>query len=111
MSEKKARQEILKKKHAKIIDYKKVFGSPEGERVLMDLMDEHFMLRTTSDTDQIKQNENEGERKVILRLFKILKVSPQQMAKLIEEIEKDVGSTSTSSEHDGDSPARTRVQW
>lgn len=109
MNEKKQAQAILKKKHAKIIDYKKVFSSPEGQRVLMDMMDEHFMLRTTSDRDQAKQNENEGQRIVMLRLFKILKISPQQMERLVEEIEKDVGSSS--SEHGSESANRSRINW
>lgn len=67
----------------RIAAYHAVFSTPEGQKVLHDLMIHHGMLSphpASSDEMLLK----EGERRVILRILTFLNTSPQ---KLIERIE------------------------
>lgn len=52
-----------------IIDYKRVFSTPEGKRVLFDLMNAHFML-VPHNGDPFK----EGQRSVVLTILNRMKV-------------------------------------
>ena len=65
------------------IDYKAVFSSEEGERVLFDLMKNNFMLAPTFTSCEHEMALREGSRNAILRILSILKVKPEELRKHI----------------------------
>lgn len=64
--------------------YKKVFGGPDGEWVLHDLMSEHGMLSTTLRKDGTIDIGKEGERLVVLRILAQLQVDVAALRERIE---------------------------
>ena len=74
------------------IDYKAVFGSEEGERVLFDLMKNNFMLAPTFTSCVHEMALREGSRNAILRILSILKVKPEELRKPITK-GMDIGIT------------------
>lgn len=66
-------------------DYRVVFGSPEGERVLADLIDMNGVLRPTFDPDPNVSAFNEGRRNVLLDILRYLSVEPEQFRKLAQD--------------------------
>jgi len=78
-------------KRATIIqDYKRVFGSVSGKRVLKDLMQIHnfYSSSFSQDSDTLTAF-NEGKRDVILRILHHIKVDVDDLMKMIEEMEDD----------------------
>ena len=74
------------KRFAKIVDYKKVFSSEQGKRVLYDLMIEHKVMGPTYiKGDAIEMAFLEGQRNVLLRIFSILKMNPDKLKETIQE--------------------------
>ena len=65
------------------IDYKAVFSTEEGERVLFDLMKNNFMLAPTFTSCVHEMGLREGSRNAILRILSILKVKPEELRKHI----------------------------
>lgn len=65
------------------IDYKAVFSTEEGERVLFDLMKNNFMLAPTFTSCVHEMALREGSRNAILRILSILKVKPEELRKHI----------------------------
>lgn len=84
MTEKKADKQV-----DLAIDYKAVFGSEEGERVLFDLMKNNFILAPTYTSNIHEMALREGARNAVLRILSILRVNPeelrQQIVKGLEE--------------------------
>lgn len=71
---------------AKVQDYRRAFGSEHGKRVLYDLMNEHFFIRSTySKGDPMELAYREGQRQVLLRIFTVLKFEPEQIKQIIME--------------------------
>jgi hypothetical protein len=66
-------------------DYQAAFGSPAGQKVLHNLMENHGMLRSTWDSDTSKMAYLEGQRYVILRILGIIKTNPAELEKRMEE--------------------------
>jgi hypothetical protein len=89
-------KDLIARKHAGlVVDYQRVFSSPEGKRVLMDLMRVHHIMGSTFDENPRVTMLNEGERNVVLRILHKLKTNAQETYKLIEEAEResqDLGS-------------------
>jgi hypothetical protein len=79
-----------KKMLARISDYKKVFESPLGKKVLLDMMRAHKITSSTFVPNDINSTLlNEGERNVVLRILAILKTNPEDYAQRIEESTKN----------------------
>jgi hypothetical protein len=78
---------INKKKLDKVASYQATFNSPDGKKVLYDLIKNHNILNSTFSKDPNEMILKEGERNVVLRIMSILKIDP---AKLLEEIEKSI---------------------
>lgn len=74
-----------KKQVSHIEAYRKVFLSPDGEKVLNDLMRNHSMLDSTFKGDVNKMLVAEGERNVLLRIFSILKTDVQKFIERIDQ--------------------------
>jgi len=74
---------------ARASDYKNVFGSGQGKRVLLDLMKEHHIMSPTisAKVDSHDLAFNEGARNVVLRILKIMKTDLSQIEKLMEDAE------------------------
>jgi hypothetical protein len=81
-------KEQAKKSYAKIMDYKKVFGSKEGKRVLYDLMS-HFGVMDASYGDAQFIQFNEGKRFAVLFIMKKLRLDVSALLTFIEEGERE----------------------
>jgi hypothetical protein len=81
--------EIAKKSVERVQLYQRVFGTPEGRRVLMDMANAHSIMRSTFDGDVHKMLLHEGERNVILRLLKLAKVNVNDLIERIEDYERE----------------------
>tara|TARA_R100001082_G_scaffold37833_1_gene19949 strand:- start:609 stop:887 length:279 start_codon:yes stop_codon:yes gene_type:complete len=64
-------------------DYKKIFGSDQGERVLYDLMKNSFMITSTFSNDPHEMALREGHRNVILRILSILKTDERELQDIL----------------------------
>lgn len=71
-------------------DYKNVFNSAQGKRVLEDMCRNHFMFSTSfAKGDAYESARREGERLVILRILSFLKLDLNRLEKLIEEEQRN----------------------
>lgn len=80
-------QDMLKKlsfKKDTMQAYQRVFESPEGKLVLRDLMKGCHFYETTFTGDAIETAYREGERSVVLRIIRTLKLDPREIDKIIE---------------------------
>lgn len=74
---------------ARLTDYQKTFNSDFGRRVLLDLMVEHKVISSTYIRgDALETAYLEGQRNVLLRIFSILKLKPEQIIKNIQEADE-----------------------
>jgi hypothetical protein len=72
----------------KVEDYKLVFSTPQGRRVLKDLLDFcHYNKPTYVVGDSYATHYNEGLRRVALRLTSFLNLDLQELNQLISEDE------------------------
>jgi hypothetical protein len=69
-----------------IIFYKNVFSTPEGKRVLFDLMDRGDVLNTHGG-DPFK----EGRRSLVLEIMKKVKINIQELDDLLQQNEEKIG--------------------
>lgn len=69
----------------RLADYRIVFGSPEGKRVLNDLIARHYVLGTTFGQGSTFSAEptilarNEGQRDVVLHILRYMQMTPQDI--------------------------------
>lgn len=67
-------------------DYKRTFSSEHGKRVLYDLMNDHYAIRSTYERgDALELAYREGQRQVVLRILTILKFEPEKIKQTIVE--------------------------
>jgi len=79
-----------KKELANITDYRNVFGTKQGKRVLYDLMMHHFVMGHTFNPANSQETAfNEGQRNVVLRLMAKLKIDPKLLLETYEQGEKE----------------------
>lgn len=73
-------------------DYRRVFNTPEGQRVLIDLARDNFLLSTTSMSGDSHMTErNEGRRAALLDLLAKLRWNAMDVIALAERTqEQDV---------------------
>mgnify|MGYP003639201967 CR=1 FL=1 len=67
-------------------DYTIVFGSPEGQRVLHDMLKNCHVLQPTFDVDPYQSAFNEGARNEALRVLSILQYNPRDFVRVAQEI-------------------------
>ena len=77
--------EKIREKRRLLEAYRSVFLSTEGRLVLKDLMRSTYFYDSVQDTDSNVMNFNEGQRALILRILKTLKVSHDQIEKMFDE--------------------------
>jgi hypothetical protein len=94
MAEKKQRYDD----RMRLQDYRAVFGSGEGRRVLNDLMARHYLLGSTLSADPISMAHAEGQREVVLHILRYMQMTPsdipQARISMLEQFELDVGEPS-----------------
>ena len=64
--------------------YQSVFGTPEGQEVLQDLMHVHYIMKPTFNIDPTTTAHREGERNAVLRILSILNMSITQLRERIK---------------------------
>jgi len=70
--------------------YKQVFGTPEGEEVLKDLMKSAGVLSSTYVKGDIHETLiREGERRLVLRILQTVEVDIEKFKALYEEISEE----------------------
>lgn len=72
-----------------VADYKLIFESEAGERVLYDLMKKCHFLHTSYDGDINSMVFREGERNVVNYIMTMLKQDPLEIKKLIDKQEEE----------------------
>jgi hypothetical protein len=80
-------QEFLKKLSSKkdtIQSYQRLFASEDGIRVMKDLMKSCHFYDTTFTGDVYESAYKEGERSVILRIMRTIKLDPRDIDKILE---------------------------
>lgn len=79
-------EKLKKKSLANLADYKFVFSSPQGEKVLFDLMKMGNMLSTTHMyNDPTTTSYNEGRRAIVLDIIRKLKVNEKQLIQIYDK--------------------------
>ena len=87
----------MPKRLSKVIDYKKVFNSAEGKRVLYDLMREgHILGPAYYPNEPNSVYVNEGKRNMVLFILEKLKTDTVELKALIDkEVENERRSNLT----------------
>lgn len=81
------------KKLALVQDYKDVFTSEIGKKVLNDMMSAHFFIQPTISADPYETAFKEGQRNVILRILQIMKVDVKEMRDRIDRADNQAIDT------------------
>jgi len=92
MTKKKVSRVVEKKQQKQVDDviaYKALFGSPDGKRVLNDLIRTCGMLNATYAGDPNEVIFREGQRAIVVRILNILKIDPSRLQKNIEDMRKE----------------------
>lgn len=80
---------MIFKREKKIVDtitaYQSIFNTPDGERVLYDLIKSCHILTPTMDPNPHEMAYKEGERSVVLRILQTLGQDPAALVKRIEQ--------------------------
>jgi hypothetical protein len=63
----------------RIIQFKRVFGSPDGKSVLYHLMDRYYILQ-----DHKGDSFKEGQRSVVVEILKLCNVNIQQLDEMLK---------------------------
>jgi hypothetical protein len=77
------------RKLARARDYRNVFGTKQGERVLADLIREHGLLDHCIEENPYQTYRKLGERNVLIRILKLLNVDEREFIKRIENLERN----------------------
>lgn len=83
--DKEAQVRAAKRQLATVSDYKQLFRSPIGQKVLLDLVATHNVMAPIFNKDHSEMAFAEGERNVILRILNYLGTNVTEMLKLIEQ--------------------------
>lgn len=63
----------------RITDYRATFGTPEGKKVLNDLIFRHYVLESTVNIHAIHMAHMEGQRDVVLGILNFLQMKPDDI--------------------------------
>lgn len=75
----KRRRHIRYDDRMRLMDYRVVFGSAEGKRVLHDLIARHYVLGTTFHHEPTIVAFNEGQRDVVLHIMRYMQMTPKDI--------------------------------
>ena len=88
----------LRQQAERLMLYRRVFGTEDGEKVLEDLQRTHHMFTPTFNAGDTSPNEcfiREGERIVILRIREMKTRDPQPYIDQANQIEKEMANENT----------------
>lgn len=63
----------------RLADYRIVFGSAEGKRVLNDLIARHYLLGSTFSSEATIMAHAEGQRVVVLHILRYMQMTPKDL--------------------------------
>jgi hypothetical protein len=90
-----ARREITERAKNKIKDYRKVFGSESGRRVLHDLIATNYVMQPTITGKGIENPQlmaaREGQRIAVLNILAVLEMDPEKLNDSFKEIHNAAG--------------------
>lgn len=89
MNQKDQMAKSVKKRLSLIQDYKRVFSSEQGKRVLHDLMNEHGFLKSSFTKDAHEMAFKEGGRNAVLRIMSVCEMDPDLVEKHILEANRN----------------------
>ncbi len=82
--------DTVDKKTKSISDYKELFGTDIGQKVLMDLMKNHGVLQSLHcPGDPYSTAFNDGARSVVLRIMKRSKIDTKKMMELLDKMNQE----------------------
>lgn len=86
-----ATKRMAKKVSVRVENYRQVFSSKAGKAVLLDLMQEHYMLKPTyqGTEDAIGIAFRDGQRNVILRILTTMNFDASELYVLLRQGEED----------------------
>ena len=82
-------KKIFKNEKSRKAAYEVVFGSPEGRKVLHDMMLEAHVLNPVFNPDPYITAFNDGNRNAVLRVTTILAYSPNDFLNVTQEIKDE----------------------
>lgn len=68
-----------------VVAYQTTFNNVHGQKVIHDLMVKHHVTESTASQDPYEMALLEGERRVVLRILKILKTNAADLNRRIDE--------------------------
>lgn len=86
-----ATKRMAKKVASRVQDYKQAFATKAGKAVLLDLMQEHYMLKPTyqGTEDAIGIAFRDGQRNVILRILATMEYDASELYVLLRQGEEN----------------------
>jgi len=72
----------------RVLDYRATFGSEHGARVLADLVSKGHVLESTLVPEPHIFAFREGERNMILEILRMLSLKPDQVRKVVEDVQE-----------------------
>lgn len=75
----------------RITDYKALFNSGLGQRVLNDMLVRHWFFNSTLHTDPAIMAHREGERNVMLYILRYLEMKPADLAEVRQSLQEQFG--------------------
>ena len=75
-------------KAQRVRDYRIVFGSVEGQRVLNDLVARGWVLSGTLHENPQITAHREGERNMVLEILRVLQLKPEDVRELVEDVDE-----------------------
>lgn len=82
-------KKVTQRQIATISDYRKVFGTDQGKRVLWDICKNAQILTPCYTGKAEEAIFRDGERNVALRILSTLKYDPKQLIELLEQEDKE----------------------
>ena len=76
---------------ARIQDYRTVFGTEAGKRVLGDMASRHWYFRGTLHPEALVMAHREGERNAILEILRYLELKPDDLAAFRAQVREQFG--------------------
>jgi hypothetical protein len=73
---------------ATIADYKRVFGTPHGKKVLRDLMNQHMLVTSHVEGDPYSTAFREGGRNMVIYILKNIKFNLVALEKELTKVEE-----------------------
>jgi hypothetical protein len=77
-------QKLLHEQRERFLNYKKFFGEPHGQEVMMDLMNKFHVLTPLPQGDALTLARAEGKREVVLYLLSRANMDIAQLDKLLK---------------------------